>query len=197
MPDLPIADRPAAGRRRLEPRPWPAGLAPSVTLAALACGCERARDGAVGDGWCLSLRPGLAPVQPVGRAVFGADRSAHAADPGRRATDRLERLRTAAGQVARARGCGFPPLPSRSPLWAWHMPGPYAATFRSDVVYWAMHAPCSAQRPGCGRRCWPRGREAGRAALAALVTAVQMGLLGALLTLAPRAAFLRRSRAAA
>src|SRR3954469_370171 len=24
-------------------------------------------------------------------------------------------------------------------LWIWHMPEPYAATFDSDVVYWAMH----------------------------------------------------------
>jgi putative membrane protein len=76
-------------------------------------------------------------------------------------------------------------------LWAWHLPGPYAATFASDVAYWAMHATLF----GAALWLWAalRLRAAARpdaAALAALGTAVQMGALGALLTLAPRPLFL-------
>ncbi|MBR0665511.1 cytochrome c oxidase assembly protein [Roseomonas hellenica] len=76
-------------------------------------------------------------------------------------------------------------------LWAWHLPGPYAASFARDSIYWAMHASLF----GTALWLWAAlGFRASvrpdAAALAALATAVQMGLLGALLTLAPRPLFL-------
>ncbi|MBL6455273.1 cytochrome c oxidase assembly protein [Belnapia sp. T6] len=76
-------------------------------------------------------------------------------------------------------------------LWAWHLPGPYAASFAADLTYWAMHATLF----GAALWFWAalcRGVVArpDAAALAALAIAVQMGLLGALLTLAPRPLFL-------
>lgn len=75
-------------------------------------------------------------------------------------------------------------------LWAWHLPGPYGATFRSDTAYWAMHATLF----GAALWLWAAlltgaTRRPDAAALSALATAVQMGLLGALLTLAPRPLF--------
>ncbi|HEY8004654.1 MAG TPA: cytochrome c oxidase assembly protein, partial [Phenylobacterium sp.] len=70
-------------------------------------------------------------------------------------------------------------------LWVWHAPGPYAATFLSPAVYWEMHASLF------GSAVWlwsgllgpqPRAGAIGAAAF----SMIQMGLLGALITLAPR-----------
>jgi putative membrane protein len=75
-------------------------------------------------------------------------------------------------------------------LWVWHLPGPYAFTFRSDIAYWAMQASLL----GAAAWLW-RGLLLGAAArpdavlLAGLATAAQMGALGALLTFAPRPLF--------
>ncbi len=72
-------------------------------------------------------------------------------------------------------------------LWFWHAPAPYAATFRSDVVYWLMHLSTF----GAAVWLWsslldhPPAQNM-QATLAGLFSTVQMGLLGALITLAPR-----------
>ena len=75
-------------------------------------------------------------------------------------------------------------------LWAWHLPGPYDATLRSDLAYWAMHASLI----GTGLLLWTvvlrDVREApGAAFLTSIATTIQMAFLGALLTLAPRPLF--------
>lgn len=70
-------------------------------------------------------------------------------------------------------------------LWVWHAPGPYAATFASDVIYWAMHVSLF----GTALWLWiallngSGDRPAGQLA-AILLTTSQMGLLGALITFA-------------
>lgn len=71
-------------------------------------------------------------------------------------------------------------------IWFWHAPMPYEAALRSDVLYWTMQASLL----GTSLLFWsalldPRtgGLKAGAAALGAMM---QMGLLGALLTFAPR-----------
>lgn len=75
-------------------------------------------------------------------------------------------------------------------LWAWHLPSPYGATFRSDATYWAMQASLL----GSGIWLW-RGLLTGAMArpeaalLAGLATAAQSGALGAVLTFAPRPLF--------
>jgi putative membrane protein len=75
-------------------------------------------------------------------------------------------------------------------LWAWHLPGPYGATFRSDALYWAMQASLTGAAFWLWRALLVRALDRpDAAALAGLVTAVQMGALGALLTLAPRPLF--------
>ncbi|RYJ04478.1 MAG: cytochrome c oxidase assembly protein [Acetobacteraceae bacterium] len=75
-------------------------------------------------------------------------------------------------------------------LWFWHLPGPYSATFRSDLAYWAMHLSL------LGATVWLwRGLLLATAARpeavlpAGLATAAQMGALGAFLTFAPRPIF--------
>jgi putative membrane protein len=76
-------------------------------------------------------------------------------------------------------------------LWAWHLPAPYALTFRSDFGYWAMQGSLVAS----ATLLW-RGLLLGAAArpdavlFTGLATAAQMGALGALLTFAPRPLFL-------
>jgi putative membrane protein len=72
-------------------------------------------------------------------------------------------------------------------LWFWHAPGPYTATFESDLVYWLMHLTTF------GAACWlwsalldgAAGRLAGFVAATVLTTG-QMGLLGAVITFAGR-----------
>jgi putative membrane protein len=75
-------------------------------------------------------------------------------------------------------------------LWFWHAPAPYAATFLSTPVYWLMHLSIF----GSAVWLWHglfEGRSAslmGRLAAGA-ATSAQMGLLGALITLAPRSLY--------
>jgi putative membrane protein len=75
-------------------------------------------------------------------------------------------------------------------LWFWHMPAPYQATFESTSVYWLMHITLF----GSGLLLWRALLNCGRAHTAdALVVAVmssmQMGLLGAVLTTASHPLF--------
>ena len=72
-------------------------------------------------------------------------------------------------------------------LWCWHAPGPYAATFHSDVIYWLMHATSF----GAALWLWTALLESPREHLggflaAALATTLQMGFLGAVITFSAR-----------
>ena len=72
-------------------------------------------------------------------------------------------------------------------LWYWHAPGPYTATFESAAVYWLMHATAF----GTALWLWVALLGAARDRLgaflaAALVTTLQMGFLGAVITFAAR-----------
>ena len=71
-------------------------------------------------------------------------------------------------------------------LWFWHSPGPYAATFTSDIFYWSMHI----SMIGSALWLWhvlldPRRSHAVPSLLAGLITSTQMSLLGAVITFAP------------
>lgn len=72
-------------------------------------------------------------------------------------------------------------------LWAWHLPLLYDATFPSHAAYWAMQLTLI----GTALLLWHVMLRAGQgyAFAAALFTSLQMGALGALLTLLPRAIF--------
>jgi len=69
-------------------------------------------------------------------------------------------------------------------LWFWHMPVPYGWTFRSTSIYWTMHLTLF----GSGIWLWSEliGHAPQRAAMvlaAGTLTSMQMGLLGAVITL--------------
>ncbi|QDZ06871.1 cytochrome c oxidase assembly protein [Sphingomonas panacisoli] len=67
-------------------------------------------------------------------------------------------------------------------LWFWHMPNPYTATFASPAVYWAMHLSLSAS----GVWLWVAllRQHTPQALAAGTLASVQMGLLGAVISLA-------------
>jgi putative membrane protein len=72
-------------------------------------------------------------------------------------------------------------------LWFWHMPRPYDATFDSSYIYWAMHLTLF----GSAILLWRELLQHRRASIAdvlavAMVSSMQMSLLGAVLTLASR-----------
>ena len=69
-------------------------------------------------------------------------------------------------------------------FWLWQAPGPYAAAFSSDGIYWLMQASLLAT----ATLFWAavRRAEPGAAIAAMLATTVQMGLLGALITFSVR-----------
>lgn len=71
-------------------------------------------------------------------------------------------------------------------LWLWHSPAPYAATFTSDFIYWAMHLTTFGSALWLWRAVLhaPPERMAGAIA-ATLMTGLQMALLGALITFTP------------
>lgn len=80
-------------------------------------------------------------------------------------------------------------LATSAALWAWHVPAVYAAAWDSDLVYWLMQA--ALLLPAWA--FWSAVRAAGETvaagfAAAALIggIAAQMGLIGAILTFAPR-----------
>ncbi|KZD01004.1 cytochrome c oxidase assembly protein [Oceanibaculum pacificum] len=72
-------------------------------------------------------------------------------------------------------------------LWTWHLPGPYDATLRSDFTYWIMHITTF----GAAYMLWHALLRLGviAALFASFATAVQMSLLGGVLTLAPTPLF--------
>lgn len=75
-------------------------------------------------------------------------------------------------------------------LWAWHMPAPYDATFRSTPLYWAMHVTLFGSAVLLWRELLhhpPRRTVA--ALIVGMSTCVQMGLLGAVLALSTHPLF--------
>jgi putative membrane protein len=99
---------------------------------------------------------------------------------GRRLPARVAQLTQ--GRVAAA----LPALTFGLLLWAWHLPDLYDATFKSDLVYWAMHVTLL----GSALALWmqllqPSSDRLLLRLLLGFSTFVQMGLLGALLTLSP------------
>jgi putative membrane protein len=72
-------------------------------------------------------------------------------------------------------------------LWLWHSPPAYAATFESTSLYWTMHVTLFASACWLWSTLFRRESALVGGLLAGIASSVQMGLLGALITLSPRA----------
>ena len=77
-------------------------------------------------------------------------------------------------------------------LWFWHMPGPYDATFDSTLIYWVMHLTLFGSAVLLWRALLRSSRRvSGDVLLAGVLTSMQMGFLGAILTMASRPLYFR------
>lgn len=74
-------------------------------------------------------------------------------------------------------------------MWTWHMPGPYDATLRSNAIYWLMHLTTFGSAIVMWHFLLLRDQGHAGTTVTAAGTGIQMSLLGALLTLAPRPLF--------
>lgn len=173
------------GRFNLDPV-----LITALVAAALAhvFSVARSRRGYAVSGWLVAAVAFVSPLCALSVSLFSARIAQH-----------MILLLAAAPLIALA----LPSRHSRSSgalwtaagaflvaLWVWHMPTPYAATFTSTSVYWAMHITLF----GSGILLWhelihyPALRTAS-VLTAGVLTSMQMGLLGAVLTLARRPLF--------
>ncbi|MCW8084785.1 cytochrome c oxidase assembly protein [Sabulicella glaciei] len=73
-------------------------------------------------------------------------------------------------------------------LWLWHLPAPYGWTFTSDLAWWASHLSLLVAAVWLWQALLHARPESALAA--GIVTAAQMGVLGAFLTFAPRPLYL-------
>ncbi|WP_439574827.1 cytochrome c oxidase assembly protein [Phreatobacter sp.] len=88
--------------------------------------------------------------------------------------------------AARRSGPLLPLVASSLVLWLWHWPAIYAAAFSSHVIYWALQIGLLAGFVWFWRAVLSPNTPPFAALLALGAGAAQMGLLAALLTLAPR-----------
>jgi len=150
-------------------------------------------------GWVVLAAALISPLCPLSVSLFAARVSQHMilvliAAPliiaGRPETIMAELLGHRRPKIAA--GSGYTAALSATALyaallWFWHSPEPYAATFDSDIVYWSMHV----SMIGSALWLWHvlldrRRSHALPSLLAGLITSTQMGLLGAVITFAPR-----------
>ena len=151
-------------------------------------------------GWLIAALALVSPLCPLSVSLFAARVGQHMiltllAAPLLVVGRTPEALAAGFGRAAPSRNRTYPgPLPASAwfavLLWFWHAPVPYAATFSSTAVYWSMHLSVF----GAALWLW-HGllAGAGKSVITKLAggfaSSAQMGLLGALITLAPRAVY--------
>jgi putative membrane protein len=142
-------------------------------------------------GWAVGALALISPLCPLSVSLFAARVGQHMvltllAAP-------LIALGRPGATIAAGLGLGWRParsslaLPAAlalaAMLWVWHAPGPYAATFESPFIYWMMHITTF----GSALWLWCEilnRRANGASFAAAAFSMIQMGFLGALITLA-------------
>ena len=160
-----------------------AGLAAYLWLSRREVG--RGRRAAFFAGWAVAALALVSPLCALSVSLFSARVGQHMLLALLAAPLMALGLPDPAG---RWRRCEMPSaLAFAAALWVWHAPGPYAATFRSDVVYWLMDLTILASSTALW---WavlraPAGRM-GVAVAATVAAGLQMALLGAVITWASR-----------
>jgi putative membrane protein len=148
-------------------------------------------------GWAITSLALIAPLCPLSVSLFAARVGQHMilaliGAPLVTVGRPFARIGDASRQMTTARGIA--PLSAAALfaacIWFWHAPAPYAGTFRSDLVYWSMHVSVY----GAALWLWislidAPPAKAVHVVLAGLFSSIQMGFLGALITLAPRALY--------
>ena len=86
-------------------------------------------------------------------------------------------------------GLGVPLVVSTVALWLWHSPDLYSAAYSHPAIYWAMQLSLLGSFTWLWLGLW-RSKAVLRAGVVALSSAIQMGLLGALLVFAPQPLYL-------
>lgn len=160
-------------------------------------------------GWLIATLALVSPLCPLSVSLFAARVSQHVvltliaaplvacALPARSLLCALRLDRgVPPGVAVLARALAGAPLAAAAAfamlIWFWHAPAVYEATFRSVTVYWLMHLSLFAS----ALWLWTSLLRAPdtqtgflSALLASTLSSVQMGLLGAVITLAPRALY--------
>ena len=148
-------------------------------------------------GWLIAALALVSPLCPLSVSLFAARVGQHmiltlVAAPLVAAGGPLQVIAAAFGATSWVRRWMRPaPLSAAALfavlLWFWHAPSPYAGTFDSTFAYWTMHLTV------IGSALWlwfglldRRGTTLMHRVAAGVVSTVQMGFLGALITLAPR-----------
>jgi putative membrane protein len=139
-------------------------------------------------GWVIAAVAFLSPLCALSVALFSARVAQHMI------LVLLAAPLIAAGLPSRASRSAWPlwlsALAFFVSLWCWHMPLPYDATFDSVGAYWCMHLSLF----GCAVWFWytlmhHTRAHAVEAVAAGMLTSIQMGMLGAFLSLGDHAWF--------
>jgi len=151
-------------------------------------------------GWLIGTAALVSPLCPLSVSLFSARVAQHMllaavvaplvalGRPGEVLADGIARL---TGRLAPRAAPHHRPILAAAAfaiaLWVWHAPTPYTATFETDAAYWAMHLTVF----GTALWLWSAllddvGERLGPFVVASLLTTVQMGLLGAIITFAGR-----------
>lgn len=163
-------------------------IAALALVAAMHWFSVRRRDGIylASAGWTVAAVALISPLCALSVSLFAARVGQHmvlvlCAAP-------LLALATPAVSMRWARrGLWLATLTFFAALWFWHMPAPYDATFASTPVYWAMHLSLFGSAVALWRALLRSPRQlGGDVLLAGVLTSMQMGFLGAILTTASR-----------
>jgi len=148
-------------------------------------------------GWTIAAASLISPLCALSVSLFAARLAQHAilalvAAPLVAAGRPLEAYAAALGLGERPAAPArpfFAALLFGAMIWLWHAPVPYAATFASSKIYWLMQVTVFTSAFWLWSALVEPSRGAGALVpvLAGLMSSVQMGLLGALITLSPRA----------
>lgn len=146
-------------------------------------GASRKVKSSVLAGWTLTGLALISPLCNLSAALFSARVGQHmllvlAAAPLVAAGGLVRPLRTAPWSAAAAFAVA---------LWLWHLPVPYEATFRSDLIYWTMHLSLF----GTAVWLWAAlfalpDRALGTTLVVGFLSGLHMAALGAVLTFAGR-----------
>ncbi len=159
-------------------------------------GADRGRARLFYLGWCIGSAALISPLCALSVALFSARVGQHmllatvvapliaAARPLESVVRRWPRLKGPG--TLQAKHAWVAALTFAGALWFWHAPLPYVATFRWDTAYWLMHVTTFAAALWLWSALLGSRRRMIDNASALAITSLQMGVLGAVITFAPR-----------